>query len=48
MCKLGLAGALAGSPDNNGATLNRTDLTPFLAGIGLALAVILFAYSSGK
>jgi hypothetical protein len=46
-CKLGLTGALAGSADN-GATVNRTDLTPFLAGIGLALAVILIAYSSGK
>jgi hypothetical protein len=47
-CKLGLAGALAGSADDNGAIVNRTDLTPFLAGVGLALAVIFFAYSAGK
>jgi hypothetical protein len=47
-CKLGLSGTLAGAPGaaDNGATVNAVDLTPFLAGIGIALAVILIAYSS--
>jgi len=44
-CKLGLSGTLAGAADN-GASVNAVDLTPFLAGIGIALAVILIAYSS--
>jgi hypothetical protein len=46
-CKLGLTAVLAGSSDN-GATVNRADLTPFLAGVGIALAVILLASSAGK
>jgi predicted Zn-ribbon and HTH transcriptional regulator len=45
-CKLGLTTALAGSSDS-GATVNRADLTPFLAGIGIALAVILVASRAG-
>lgn len=46
-CKLALAGSLAGASDD-GAKVNRTDLTPFLAGVGIALAVILLAYGAGK
>jgi hypothetical protein len=45
-CKLALAGSLAGSSGE--ATVNRADLTPFLAGVGIALAVILLAYGAGK
>jgi len=45
-CKLALTGSLAGSSGE--ATVNRTDLTPFLAGVGIALAVILLAYGTGK
>ena len=47
-CKLGLTAVLAGSSSDSGATVNRTDLTPFLAGVGIALAVILLASSAGK
>jgi len=46
-CKLGLSGTLSGASDN-GAKVNKTDLTPFLAGVGIALAVILLAYGAGK
>jgi len=46
-CKSGLTGALAGSAEN-GTSVNRNELTPFLAGVGIALAVIFIAYSSGK
>lgn len=45
-CKLGLTTTLAGNSDT-GATVNRADLTPFLAGIGIALAVILLASRAG-
>jgi len=41
-CNLGLSAVLAGSSESS-ATVNRADLTPFLAGIGIALAVILLA-----
>jgi hypothetical protein len=46
-CKLGLSSALAGASED-GAKVNRVDLTPFLAGIGIALAVILLAYGARK
>jgi hypothetical protein len=46
-CKLGLYGALSGA-SKNGAKVNRVDLTPFLAGVGVALAVILLAYGASK
>jgi hypothetical protein len=46
-CKLGLSGALSGA-SRDGAKVNRVDLTPFLAGVGIALAVILLAYGAGK
>jgi hypothetical protein len=45
-CSLGLAAVLAGREDT-GAKIDRADLTPFLAGIGIVLAVILIA-SAGK
>lgn len=47
-CKLGLTAVLADSSSDSGATVNRADLTPFLAGVGIALAVILLASSAGK
>lgn len=47
-CKTGLTGALAGEAKDDGPTVNRADLTPFLAGVGIALAVILIACSTGK
>jgi hypothetical protein len=28
--------------------VNRSELAPFMAGVGVALAVILIAYSAGK
>lgn len=46
-CSRNLTGALAGA-DKAGAVVNRTDLTPFLAGVGLALAVVLLASGPGK
>jgi len=47
-CKRGVSGLLAGESATGAATVNRSELAPFMAGIGVALAVILIAYSSGK
>jgi len=50
-CSRSLTSALAGADQNadqNAVTVNRTDLAPFLAGVGLALAVVLLASKSGK
>jgi hypothetical protein len=41
-CKLALTGVLAGDT-SKGATADRSDIVPFLAIVGLALAVILIA-----
>jgi antitoxin component of RelBE/YafQ-DinJ toxin-antitoxin module len=51
-CKRGVAGLLAADEKASAtaavATVNRSELAPFMAGVGVALAVILIAYSSGK
>jgi antitoxin component of RelBE/YafQ-DinJ toxin-antitoxin module len=51
-CKRGVAGLLAGdataSATTPAATIERGELAPFMAGVGVALAVILIAYSTGK
>jgi antitoxin component of RelBE/YafQ-DinJ toxin-antitoxin module len=48
-CRRSLTSALAGA-DRAGAAVkvDRTDLTPFLAGVGIALAVVLLASGPGK
>jgi len=46
-CKRSLTSALAGE-DQNTAKVNRSDLAPFLAGVGLALAVVLVASKAGQ
>jgi hypothetical protein len=46
-CSRSLTGALAGA-DGAAAKVNRADLTPFLAGVGIALAVVLLASGPGK
>jgi hypothetical protein len=53
-CKRGVSGLLAGDQPTDmttttaAATVNRSELAPFMAGVGVALAVILIAYSAGK
>jgi hypothetical protein len=51
-CKRGVSGLLAGDTPTDAttaaATVNRGELAPFMAGVGVALAVILIAYSAGK
>ena len=51
-CKRGLSGLFAGDTPTDtttaSATVNRSELAPFMAGVGVALAVILIAYSAGK
>jgi hypothetical protein len=51
-CKRGVSGLLAGNAPTDAttaaATVNRSELAPFMAGVGVALAVILIAYSAGK
>jgi hypothetical protein len=44
-CKRGVSGLLAGDT-TAAAAVNRSELAPFMAGV--ALAVILIAYSAGK
>ena len=46
-CSRSLTGALAGA-DEAAANVNRNDLAPFLAGVGIALAVVLLASGPGK
>lgn len=46
-CGRSLTRALAGA-DEDAVAVNRNDLTPFLAGVGIALAVILLASGTGK
>ncbi len=51
-CKRGVSGLIAADAPATAATpaatVNRSELAPFMAGVGVALAVILIAYSSGK
>jgi predicted Zn-ribbon and HTH transcriptional regulator len=46
-CKRGVSSLLAGTVEG-GSTLNRGDFAPFLAGIGVALALIVLAYASSQ
>lgn len=46
-CSRSLTGALAGA-DQEAVKVNRSDLAPFLAGVGIALAVVLIASGPGK
>ena len=46
-CSRSLTSALAGA-DEEAANVNRGDLAPFLAGVGIALAVVLLASKSAK
>jgi antitoxin component of RelBE/YafQ-DinJ toxin-antitoxin module len=43
-CKRGLSGLLAGGTSPESAKVNTNELAPFMAAIGIALAVILIAY----
>jgi len=47
-CRRGVSGLLAGESTLEWATVNRGELAPFMAGVGVALAIILIAYSAGK
>jgi hypothetical protein len=46
-CSRGVGGLLAGSSESEGS-LNRNELAPFMAGIGVALALIVLAYAASK
>ena len=46
-CHRGVAGLLAGAGEE-GSTVNRSELAPFMAGIGVALALIVLAYAASK
>jgi hypothetical protein len=46
-CSRGVGGLLAGSAESEGS-LNRSELAPFMAGIGVALALIVVAYAASK
>jgi hypothetical protein len=47
-CMRGVSALLAGDSPDESATVNRMELAPFMAGVGVALAVILIAYSAKK
>jgi hypothetical protein len=38
---------MAGDQDSGG-TVNRTEFAPFMAGIGVTLALIIFAYAASQ
>jgi len=44
-CNRGVAGLMAGV-ENSGGTVNRSEFAPFMAGIGVTLALIIFAYAA--
>jgi predicted Zn-ribbon and HTH transcriptional regulator len=46
-CSKGVAGVLTDS-DNTAASVNRSEMAPFMAGVGVALAVILLAYAANN
>lgn len=46
-CNRGVAGLLAGTSDEGGS-LSRSDFAPFLAGIGVALALMILAYAAAQ
>jgi predicted Zn-ribbon and HTH transcriptional regulator len=45
-CKQGVGGLFAGTAD--GGSINRAELAPFMAGVGVALALIVLAYAASK
>lgn len=46
-CARSLSGALAGEPTGpEGASVQRAEIAPFMAGVGVALAVILLAFAA--
>jgi len=46
-CQRGVAGLMAGN-DSSGGSVNRSEFAPFMAGIGVTLALIILAYSAGS
>lgn len=46
-CQNGVAGLMAGN-DSSGGSVNRNEFAPFMAGIGVTLALIILAYSAGS
>jgi len=44
-CNRGVAGLMAGV-ETSGGTVNRSEFAPFMAGIGVTLALIIFAYAA--
>ena len=46
-CQKGVAGLMAGN-DSSGGSVNRNEFAPFMAGIGVTLALIILAYSAGS
>jgi hypothetical protein len=48
-CNRSVAGLIAGAgSSSDDASVNRSEVAPFIAGVGVALAVILIAYASTK
>lgn len=47
-CNRGVTGLLTGAAGPADGEVNRTELTPFVAGVGMALALILLAYAASK
>ena len=46
-CQRGVAGLMAGN-DSSGGSVNRSEFAPFMAGIGVTLALIILAYSANS
>lgn len=47
-CNRSVVGLLAGNGSTDAGSVNRSEVAPFIAGVGVALAVILIAYASAK
>ncbi len=47
-CNRSVAGLLGGVSSADAGSVNRGEVAPFIAGVGVALAVILIAYASAK
>ena len=46
-CQRGVAGLMAGN-ESSGGSVNRNEFAPFMAGIGVTLALIILAYSANS
>jgi hypothetical protein len=46
-CQQGVAGLMAGN-ESGGGSVNRNEFAPFMAGIGVTLAIIILAYSASS